>query len=73
MSLSRYDSDAVSLDFRLIKKNLFAEERQLMDNENPLLVQLNWGKDDREGRFLLKRETDKTKLVSCHKGIQERG
>ncbi|XP_078617985.1 afadin-like isoform X13 [Branchiostoma floridae x Branchiostoma japonicum] len=32
------------------------EERRLDDNEKPLLVQLNWNKDDREGRFLLKRE-----------------
>lgn len=41
----------------------FAEERQLNDSERPLLVQLHWGKDDREGRFLLKRENDKTLLV----------
>lgn len=39
------------------------EERQLKDTERPLLVQLHWGKDDREGRFLLKRENDKTLLV----------
>ncbi len=32
------------------------DERRLMDEEKPLLVQLNWHKDDREGRFLLKRE-----------------
>lgn len=40
-----------------------AEERQLKDTERPLLVQLHWGNDDREGRFLLKRENDKTLLV----------
>ena len=34
----------------------FAEERKLADKERPLFVQLNWGKDDREGRFLLKNE-----------------
>ena len=32
------------------------EERRLRDEEKPLLVQLNWHKDDREGRFLLKNE-----------------
>jgi len=29
-------------------------ERRLGPNEKPLLVQLNWHKDDRDGRFLLK-------------------
>jgi len=41
----------------------FVEERPLQDHERPLIVQLNWGKDDREGRFLLKKETDPTVLV----------
>jgi afadin len=31
------------------------DERQLAPDEKPLLVQLNWHKDDREGRFLLRR------------------
>lgn len=35
---------------------LFSEERRLGELERPLLVQLNWGKDDREGRFLLRNE-----------------
>lgn len=35
-------------------------ERKLALDEKPLLVQLNWHKDDREGRFLLKREGDKS-------------
>jgi len=39
------------------------EERPLKEHEHPLTVQLNWGKDDREGRFLLKKETDPTLLV----------
>lgn len=26
--------------------------------EKPLVVQLNWNKDDREGRFVLKNEND---------------
>ena len=42
---------------------LLTEERKLSELECPLPVQLNWGKDDREGRFLLKREIDKTTAV----------
>lgn len=36
------------------------EERKLSEAERPLLVQLNWHKDDREGRFLLRRMDEKT-------------
>lgn len=32
------------------------EERRLDDEEKPLLVQLNWHKDNLEGRFLLRQE-----------------
>jgi hypothetical protein len=35
-------------------------ERKLGELERPLLVQLNWHKDDREGRFLLRRMNEKT-------------
>lgn len=38
------------------------EERRLEDNERPLLVQLNWHSDDREGRFLLRRIDEKVEL-----------
>ena len=34
------------------------EERKLDLDEKPLVVQLNWNKDDREGRFVLKNEND---------------
>lgn len=34
------------------------EERRLDVEEKPLVVQLNWNKDDREGRFVLKNEND---------------
>ncbi|KAG1681978.1 Afadin [Nymphon striatum] len=40
------------------------EERKLANEEKPLLVQLNWHKDDREGRFLLRRMDQKTRLPS---------
>ncbi|XP_044268481.1 afadin isoform X2 [Tribolium madens] len=35
-------------------------ERRMLPDEKPLLVQLNWHVDDREGRFLLKNIDDKT-------------
>lgn len=35
-------------------------ERKMEPHEKPLLVQLNWHVDDREGRFLLKNVDDKT-------------
>jgi len=41
------------------------EERKLADPEMPLLVQLNWHKDDREGRFLLRRMDEKTYVSVC--------
>ncbi|KAF3422584.1 hypothetical protein E2986_13606, partial [Frieseomelitta varia] len=37
-----------------------SKERKLGLEEKPLLVQLNWHIDDREGRFLLRRIDDKT-------------
>ena len=39
---------------------LFSGERKLADDEKPLLVQLNWHRDDREGRFLLRRMDEET-------------
>ncbi|KAK2715850.1 afadin-like isoform X2 [Artemia franciscana] len=38
------------------------EERRLGPDEKPLLVQLNWHKDDREGRFLLRKVDEKSTL-----------
>ncbi len=51
----------------LYKLYSFLDERKLQDIEQPLFVQLNWGKDDREGRFLLKSEKHKTANVSPSK------
>ena len=31
------------------------DERKLMDDQRPLVVQLRWHEDDREGRFLFRR------------------
>ncbi|XP_071440496.1 uncharacterized protein [Hetaerina americana] len=47
------------------------DERRLADDEKPLLVQLNWHKDDREGRFLLRRIDDKTNVPAA--SFQESG
>jgi hypothetical protein len=41
---------------------VFVDERRLGMDEKPLLVQLNWHMDDREGRFLLRRIDDKTNV-----------
>ena len=38
--------------------NLFADSRKLQDDDRPLAVQLLWQEDDREGRFLLKSDSE---------------
>lgn len=48
---------------------LSTEERKLGLEEKPLLVQLNWHIDDREGRFLLRRIDDKTNTAGV--GFEE--
>lgn len=48
-----------------------AEERKLDLDEKPLVVQLNWNKDDREGRFVLKNENDIIPKVSDNNNIKE--
>ncbi|XP_026197063.1 afadin isoform X4 [Anabas testudineus] len=42
--------------YSLYEVHVSGEERQLDLDEKPLVVQLNWNKDDREGRFVLKNE-----------------
>ncbi|XP_037079285.1 LOW QUALITY PROTEIN: afadin-like [Pollicipes pollicipes] len=54
-------------DMRMLSTPRFAvyeihesgEERELAMDERPLYVQLNWNKDDREGRFLLRNLDEK--------------
>lgn len=41
-------------NYALYEVHSNGEERKLNPNEKPLLVQLNWHVDDREGRFLLR-------------------
>ncbi|XP_054718595.1 afadin-like isoform X2 [Uloborus diversus] len=40
------------------------EERKLQADQKPLLVQLDWHRDDREGRFLLRRMDEKSYISS---------
>ncbi|GFR97600.1 afadin [Elysia marginata] len=55
-------------DMRMLSQNKYAlyevhvngEERRLANEERPLYVQLNWGNDVREGRFLLRNEDHAT-------------
>ncbi|XP_073926314.1 afadin isoform X10 [Castor canadensis] len=44
--------------YSLYEVHVSGEERRLDMDEKPLVVQLNWNKDDREGRFVLKNEND---------------
>jgi afadin len=46
--------------YGLYEVHVNGEERRLGERECPLLVQLHWGRDDREGRFLLKNESHRT-------------
>ncbi|KAM9234355.1 afadin isoform 3-T3 [Dugong dugon] len=44
--------------YSLYEVHVSGEERRLDIDEKPLVVQLNWNRDDREGRFVLKNEND---------------
>ena len=59
---------SVSTEVTEFRVFVSTEERKLADKERPLFVQLNWGKDDREGRFLLRNE-DHNKNVPVSVGI----
>ncbi|XP_077396114.1 afadin isoform X2 [Festucalex cinctus] len=43
-----------------------SKERKLDPDERPLVVQLNWNSDNREGRFVLKQSREETLEESCH-------
>lgn len=51
-------------NYALYEVHANGEERRLNQDEKPLLVQLNWHIDDREGRFLLKNIDQKTTVSS---------
>ncbi|XP_065208154.1 afadin isoform X2 [Planococcus citri] len=62
----RPDMRMLSLpEYALFEIHENGEERKLAMDEKPLLVQLNWHKDDREGRFLLRRLDDKTNVAAA--------
>jgi len=42
-------------DYAIYEVHADSQERKLDANERPLWIQLDWGKDGREGRFLLKQ------------------
>ena len=47
-------------DYAIYELHADAQERKLAATERPLMIQLEWGKDAREGRFLLKNENAKS-------------
>lgn len=47
-------------DYAIYEVHADSQERKLGPTERPLWIQLDWGKDGREGRFLLKNENAKT-------------
>lgn len=49
-------------DYALYEIHENREERKLGPDERPLLVQLSWHQDDREGRFLFRRMDHKSRL-----------
>lgn len=60
----RPDMRMLSLpSYALYEVHSNGEERKLNTDEKPLLVQLNWHVDDREGRFLLRDTSQKTNIL----------
>lgn len=59
-------------DYNLYEVHVNGEERKLANDECPLFVQLHWGTDMREGRFLLKcaqEITAKDESIENERGI----
>lgn len=56
--LSVFSGKFVHVTLPLSALLTMAEERQLDLSEKPLVVQLNWNTDNREGRFVLKKDKD---------------
>lgn len=57
-------------NYALYEVHANGEERKLNPDEKPLLVQLNWHVDDREGRFLLK-DLDQKQPVGSWLALQQ--
>ncbi|MEE6517157.1 hypothetical protein FKM82_027163, partial [Ascaphus truei] len=58
--------------YSLYEVHVSGEERRLDVDEKPLVVQLNWNKDDREGRFVLKNENDILQLKKAQSNGPEK-
>ncbi|XP_068926539.1 afadin isoform X9 [Petaurus breviceps papuanus] len=58
--------------YSLYEVHVSGEERRLDIDEKPLVVQLNWNKDDREGRFVLKNENDAMPLKKAQSNGPEK-
>ncbi|XP_042638192.1 afadin [Orycteropus afer afer] len=58
--------------YSLYEVHVSGEERRLDIDEKPLVVQLNWNKDDREGRFVLKNENDAVPLKKAQSNGPEK-
>jgi len=58
----------LNAEYALYEIHESGEERKLECTEKPLVVQLNWNQDDREGRFLLRRMNEKTMLPGFNDG-----
>jgi afadin len=59
-------------DYAVYEVHADSQERKLERNERPLWIQLEWGKEGREGRFLLKNENVKTFYIdaaTCNEGL----
>ncbi|XP_029585115.1 afadin-like [Salmo trutta] len=54
----RPDMKMLNTPYFLFEVHANKEERQLDLSEKPLVVQLNWNTDNREGRFVLKKDKD---------------
>jgi afadin len=59
-------------DFAIYEVHADSQERKLDAHEKPLWVQLDWGKDGREGRFLLKNENAKTVPVEIEGMLRDK-
>lgn len=58
-------------DYSIYEVHADSQERKLDPNERPLWIQLEWGKDGREGRFLLKNENVRTLPVNDSTALTE--
>ena len=49
----------------------FCLDRKMKDNEHPLIVQLNWAYDDKDGKFILKNESRRRRSTDVRLSSEE--